>query len=131
MGKGEAILVSGKGGKRGSILRFVERIFRTTPRKKSSKRCCPGNYFFVTEGASLMVPMPAVIAQQDFIRTLQGGGFKEFWNFHTYLKEYWDVLLVLRINRLFHPYISRLDTSQLVGETTQLTNFGSLRSVPA
>ena len=24
---------------------------------------------------------------------------------------YWDVLLVLRINRLFHPYISRLDTS--------------------
>ena len=25
------------------------------------------------------------------------------------------------VNRLFHPYISRLDASQLVGETTQLT----------
>ena len=24
--------------------------------------------------------------------------------------DYWDVLLVLRINGLFHPYISRLDT---------------------
>ena len=35
---------------------------------------------------------------------------------------YWDVLLVLRINRWFHPYISELlHTSQLVGETTQLT----------
>ena len=26
-------------------------------------------------------------------------------------------------NRLVHPYISRLDTSQLVGETTQLTKY--------
>ena len=36
-------------------------------------------------------------------------------------KHHWDVLLVLRINRLVHPYISRLGTSPLVGETTQLT----------
>ena len=27
------------------------------------------------------------------------------------LDSYWDVLMVLRINGLFHPYISRLDTS--------------------
>ena len=33
-------------------------------------------------------------------------------------ESHWDVLLVLRINKLFHPYISRLDTSPLVGETS-------------
>ena len=44
-----------------------------------------------------------------------------------------DVLLVLRINRLFLPLckVGWIRRSPLVGETTQLTNFGSLRSVPA
>ena len=31
--------------------------------------------------------------------------------FLSYRYPYWDVLLVLRISGLFHPYISRLDTS--------------------
>ena len=39
------------------------------------------------------------------------------------LEGYWDVLLVLRINGLFHPYKGRLVLSPgYVGEITQLTN---------
>ena len=50
------------------------------------------------------------------------GGFVSWWfdlamgpsnpvKNHQQKTIHWDVLLVLRINGLFHPYISRLDTS--------------------
>ena len=35
----------------------------------------------------------------------------EYLTFNEILVGYWDVLLVLRINGLFHPYKGRLDTS--------------------
>ena len=38
------------------------------PAKNPLSKHCPG-WLFVSEGESLMVPTPAVIAQQDFIRT--------------------------------------------------------------